>query len=159
VALYVKKQLKDNLNIEMELNISPLAKITEKSMSGNYDLLRVAWIADYPNPENFLWFFYGKNVPETTEGTSYPNLTRYKNPEFDALYEKGLAATTEKESFEYFMQAEQMAMADAPAIILWYDEGFRLMQSYVKNFPNNSLQYRDFSEVYFDKSKEDTKSK
>ncbi len=159
VALYVKKQLKDNLNIDMELNISPLAKITEKSISGNYDLIRVAWIADYPNPENFLWFFYGKNVPETTEGTSYPNLARYKNPKYDELYEKGLSATTEKESFEYFMKAEQLAMEDAPAIMLWYDEGFRLMQSYVKNFPNNSLQYRDFSEVYFDKSKEEAVAK
>ena len=42
-------------------------------------------------------------------------------------------------------------MNDAPVIILWYDEGYRLLQSYVKNFPNNPMQYRDLSEVYFEK--------
>ncbi|MGB0522348.1 MAG: ABC transporter substrate-binding protein [Flammeovirgaceae bacterium] len=150
VAVDIKKQLKDNLNIDIELNIAPLAKITEKSTSGNYDFLRLAWIGDYPSPENFLWFFYGKNVPTEEGQSSYPNLTRYQNPKFDELYEKGLNAISEEEALSYFMQAEQVVMNDAPIIVLWYDEGYRLMQSYVKNFPNNPLQYRDFGEVYLD---------
>ena len=43
----MKKQLKDKLNIEVELKISPFAQIAEKSIMGRYDFLRLAWIADY----------------------------------------------------------------------------------------------------------------
>lgn len=147
VAVDIEKQLKDNLNIDIDLNITPHAKITEMSTGGNYDFLRLAWVGDYPSPENFLWFFYGKGVEEGMK-TSYPNITRYKNPKFDALYEKALNATTEEEALTYFMQAEQVAMDDAPIIALWYDEGYRLLQANVRDFPNNPLQYRNFSTVY-----------
>ena len=80
---------------------------------------------------------------------SYPNLSRYQNPKFDEYYKKALTAPTQSEAMEYFMKAEQIMIDDAPVIVLWYDEGYRLIQSYVKNFPNNPMQYRDFSEVYF----------
>ncbi|MEN7547704.1 ABC transporter substrate-binding protein [Rapidithrix thailandica] len=149
VANEIQKQLKENLNVEVELQFSPIAQIAEKSTSGNYNLLRLAWIADYPGPENYLWAFYGKNVPPSKEDKSYPNLTRYQNPEFDKLYEKALGATTQQEALEYFLQAEQIMIQDAPALILWYDEGYRLVQSYVKSFANNPMQFRDFSAVYF----------
>jgi peptide/nickel transport system substrate-binding protein len=152
VAVEVQKQLNDHLNINLELSIAPHAQITEKSMVGNYDLLRLAWAADYPSPENFLWMFYGKNVPKSLEEKSFPNILRYTNSKFDELYEKAMNAKSDEEALTYFMQAEQIMMKDAPLLVLWYDEGYRLLQSYVKNFPNNAMQYRDLSEVFIDVS-------
>ena len=148
MAIDVQKQLKDHLGINMEFNIAPMAKIKEKSMGGDFELLRLAWVADYPSPENFLWFFYGKGVPDKLGQPSYPNIARYKNDQVDEYYEKGVHSISEEDALQNFMKAEQIAMEDAPIIVLWYDEGYRLMQSYIKNFPNNSMQYRDFSEVY-----------
>jgi len=103
-----------------------------------------------PNPENFLWFFYGKTVPASLEKPSYPNMMRYKSDKFDKLYEAGLKATTQEEAFKHFLEAENIVMQDAPIMVLWYDEGYRLMQAFVKNFPNNAMQYRDFTNVYFE---------
>ncbi|MCS7005749.1 MAG: ABC transporter substrate-binding protein [Cytophagales bacterium] len=154
VAVELQKQLKDHLNIELDLNISPLSQIAEKSTSGNFSILRHAWIADYPHPENFLWAFYGKTVPTDPSQKSYPNLSRYKNDKFDKLYEAALNATSEEEALAKFMEAEKLLMLDAPVVVLWYDEGYRLLQSQVKNFPSNPMQYRDFSEVYFTPRKE-----
>lgn len=154
VAQEVQKQLKEHLNIEIELNIIPLSQLVENMIGGKSAFFRGGWAADYPNPENFLWFFYGKTVPNSMQEQSYPNLMRYKNPKFDELYEKGLAASTPEESYKYFMQAENLMMQDAPIITLWYEEGYRLMQSYVKNFPNNPMQYRDFTSVYIDYGKQ-----
>jgi len=148
VAEEVQKQLKENLNVDIELEIVPFAQLVENMIGGKADFFRGGWIADYPNPENFLWFFYGKSVPKDPTAQSYPNMMRYVNSSFDKLYEAGVKATSEEESFKYFMQAENLIMRDAPIITLWYDEGYRLLQSYVKNFPNNSMQYRDFGKVY-----------
>ncbi len=148
VAVELQKQLKEHLNINIEINMLTIAQLANKAKAGDYHLLRMAWVADYPNPENYLWHFYGKNVPNSLEEDSYPNLPRYKNPRFDELYEMGLRAATQEEAFTYFMQAEKLLMQDAPVLILWYDEAYRLIQPYIKNFPNNPMQYRDFGEVY-----------
>jgi len=148
VAIEVTKQLKDNLNVEVALNVVTTAQLIENMVGGKSDFFRVGWIADYPSPENFLWYFYGKNVPADATAPSYPNMSRYTNASFDAAYEKGLKAQTNEEAYSYFLEAEKIAMADAPIIVLWYDEAYRLMQPYVKNFPNNPMQYRDFSSVY-----------
>ncbi|HEX8546668.1 MAG TPA: ABC transporter substrate-binding protein, partial [Cytophagaceae bacterium] len=149
VAEEVIKQLKDHLNISVELNIVPTAQLVENMIRGKSDFYKGGFLADIPNPENFLWFLYGKSVPDDLSKESYPNITRYKNPNFDKFYEMGLQAKTQEEAFAYFMKAENIAMQDAPIITLWYDEGYRLLQSHVKNFPNNAMQYRDFSTVYF----------
>ncbi|MCR6641969.1 MAG: ABC transporter substrate-binding protein [Sporocytophaga sp.] len=150
VAEEIQKQLKEHLNISIELNIVPFAQLVENMINGKSDFFRGGWIADYPNPENFLWFFYGKTVPASLEKPSYPNMMRYKSDKFDKLYEAGLKATTEEESFKHFLEAENIVMQDAPIMVLWYDEGYRLMQAFVKNFPNNAMQYRDFTNVYFE---------
>ncbi|MCU0429449.1 MAG: ABC transporter substrate-binding protein [Cytophagaceae bacterium] len=149
VAEEIKKQLKDNLNITVNINVVTLAQLVENMQSGKSEFFRAGWFADYPSPENFLWFFYGKNVPTSADKLSYPNLTRYVNPEFDKYYEAGLHSKTQEEAYENFLKAEQIAMADAPIIVLWYDEGYRLLQANVKGLDNNAMQYRDFTSVFF----------
>ncbi|MFQ3576928.1 MAG: ABC transporter substrate-binding protein, partial [Cytophagales bacterium] len=153
VAIEIQKQLKENLNINIKLEVVPFAQLVENIISGKTGFFRSGYIADYPSPENFLALFYGKDVPKSLNEKSFPNFARFTNPEFDRLYEAGLSAKTTEESYSYFLQAEKLLMAEAPIIVLWYDEGYRLLQSNVKNFPNNPMQLRDYSEVYFEKVK------
>ena len=152
VAVEIQKQLKDHLNVDVELQILPFAQLLEKSYSGNYNILRAAWVADFPSPENFLWIFSSKDVPNSLDEASYPNVARYINNNFDRYYEEALKAKSINEANELFKKAEEQLMEDAPVIILWYDEGYRLIQSYVKNFPNNPMQYRDLGKVYFEEA-------
>ena len=149
VALEVQKQLKDNLNIDIELQIVPFAQHVENIISGKTDFFRIGWVADFPNPENFLFLFYGKDVPAKKTEKSYPNMSRYVNPKFDDFYMKGLNAVNQNTAYDNFMKAEQVLMADAPVVVLWYDEGYRLLQPHVQNFPSNPMQYRDLSDVFF----------
>lgn len=154
VAIEIQKQLKDHLNVNIELQILPFAQHVENVIGGKSDFFRIGWNADYPHPENFLYLFYGKDVPLSKTEKSFPNFARYKNSEFDQYYSQGLNAKDAKSAYEYFMKAEKILMSDAPVIVLWYDEGYRLLQPYIRNFPSNPMQYRDFTEVYFAQSTE-----
>ncbi len=149
VAVEIQKQLKDHLNVDVELQILPFAQLLEKSFNGDYSILRAAWVADFPSPENFLWIFSSKDVPNSMNEVSYPNVARYKSSAFDIHYQNALKAKSLDEANANFKKAEVQLMADAPVIVLWYDEGYRLIQSYVKDFPNNAMQYRDLGKVYF----------
>ncbi len=153
VALEIQKQLKDHLNVDVELVILPFAQLLDKSYKGDYSMLRAGWVADFPSPENFLWIFSSKDVPNSPDKVSYPNVSRYINARFDNLYKKALNAGSIEEANQYFSMAESQLMKDAPVIILWYDEGYRLIQSYVKNFPNNPMQYRELGTVFFQEAK------
>jgi len=151
LAIELQKQLKDHLNVQLEIEVVPMAQLTERVLSGNFDLMRLAWIADYPSPENYLWKFYSRDIPSNPEDPSYPNFTRYINTEFDKFYEKALNSIVEEEAIAYFKEAEQLLMEEAPLIVLWYDESYRLLQQHVYDFANNPMQYRDFSKVYLKK--------
>ena len=152
VAVEIQKQLKDHLNVDVELQILPFAQLLEKSYSGQYNILRAAWVADFPSPENFLWIFSSKDVPNSLDEASYPNVARYISSNFDKYYDEALKAKSIDEANALFRKAEVQLMEDAPVIVLWYDEGYRLIQSYVKNFPNNPMQYRDLGRVYFEEA-------
>lgn len=148
VAFEVQKQLMDNLGINIDLEVVPFAQKIEDERYGRADIFRTAWIADYPSPDNFLFLFYGKNVPEDASLPSYPNVTRFKNAQFDEFYEKALTANSKKEAFEYLLQAESIMIEEAPIIVLWYQEQYRLIKSDVRNYFTNPMNYKDFSMVY-----------
>lgn len=152
VAVEIQKQLKDHLNVDIELQILPFAQLLEKSYKGDYNILRAAWVADFPSAENFLWIFSSKDVPNSLNEASYPNVARYVSKSFDSYYEAALKAKSIEEANALFKKAEMKLMDDAPVIILWYDEGYRLVKSYVKDFPNNPMQYRDLGRVYFEEA-------
>ncbi len=59
----------------------------EKMARGQFQIVRLSWVADYPDAQNFLQLFYGPNA------TAGPNRARFTDPEYDALYEemRGLA--------------------------------------------------------------------
>ncbi len=153
IAIEVQKELKDVLNIKLKLEVVPFAQLVENIISGKANFFRTGYQADYPSPENFLSLFYGKYVPASLEEKSFPNFVRYKNNEFDKHYEAALVAKTPEEVNLHLAAAENILMDDAPIIVLWYDESYRLLQANVKNFPSNPMQFRDYSEVYLEKSK------
>jgi oligopeptide transport system substrate-binding protein len=152
VAEAIQSMIKEHLNIALKLEILPFAQHLENVEAGKALFYRTAWIADYPDPENFLSLLYGKHVPDNiNEKSSYLNSMRYKSAEFDALLDKARTTIDEKERFELYKQADQVALDDAALLPIYYDEYTRLLQMNVKNFPQNAMEYRDFTAVYFEK--------
>ncbi len=149
-AEVVQKMLKENLNIDVKFNVMPLAQHIEALESGKSEFWRLGWIADYPDPENFLNILYGANVPADPKANSFVNPVRYKSEKFDSLFLAGLKETDEAKRNALFLQAEQVAIDDAAIMPIFYDENTRLLQVFVKNFDVNAMEYRDLSEVYID---------
>ncbi len=146
VAVELQKQLYDHLNIKINLNMLPFAQLIDNGYKGQYSVLKTAWYADFPNVENFLWLFYESYGPNST---AHPNIMRYNGPKFRKTYENGIRAKTQEEAYGLFMEAEQIMIDHAPVAILWYDQGYNILKSNVKNFTTNPMQYRDYTEVFF----------
>jgi peptide/nickel transport system substrate-binding protein len=131
IASYIARQLEEiGLNVQVDVvQKSLLLDLTSNSRAGFF---RGSWIADYPDAENYLSVFYSKNPAP-------PNYTRYKNPAFDALFEKAIAETNDSLRYQLYQQADQLVMKDAPVVPLWYDVVVHLVQPNVKGFQPNAL--------------------
>ena len=151
VAEVVKNQLKENIGVDIGLEIIPWAQHLEKVESGNAMFWREAWLADYPDPETFLNLFYGKHVPESITEPAYFNSFRYKNAKFDEVFEKALRELDDTKRMAYYLEADNIVTEDAAVLPLYYDENYRLKKTWVKNFDANAMEYRDLSIVYIDK--------
>ncbi|MCI5056090.1 MAG: ABC transporter substrate-binding protein, partial [Flavobacteriales bacterium] len=150
VAEVIQEMLKENLNIEIELEVLPFAEHLEKVENGQANFWRSGWAADYPDPESFLNLFYGKHVPDSLHQRSYINAFRYQNPKYDSLYEKALQTVDKSERYRLYRLAEQTILDDGVVLPLYYDEFIRLLNPQVKNFPSNAMEYRDFGAVYIE---------
>ncbi len=149
IAEAIQKMLEDNLHVNISLNIVPFAAHLEAVETGKALFWRAGWIADYPDPENFLNLFYSIHVPEKLEEHSYLNPFRYRSARFDSLFEAALRTTDEVQRMQRYAQADRQAVDDAVCLFLYYYKAHRLLQPYVRNFPINGMEYRDFSAVYF----------
>jgi oligopeptide transport system substrate-binding protein len=155
VALEVQKELLANLNVHINFNIASFAQKLQDERYMNFEMIGVGWSADYANPGDFLMLFAGANIPDSIGQPSYYNITRYKNAEYDKLISMGQAANSVAETYKYYQQAEQMAINDAPIMVLWYDQNYSLNQWPVKGLYCNSLNYLDMSCIYIDSKSAD----
>jgi oligopeptide transport system substrate-binding protein len=107
------------------------------------DIYFYGWIADYPDPQDFLdTLFY--------TGSSY-NVSKYSNKEVDSLLEKAAVERDEVKRMELYREAEQMIILDAPCLPLWVDTNYTLIKPYVKDFILNPLGMPSLNKAYIER--------
>jgi oligopeptide transport system substrate-binding protein len=104
------------------------------------------WSADYPDPDNMLRVqFHGR------EGL---NAIGWNNPEFDQVTERAASISDRKQRIELYQRADRLLVEEAAAIVpLWYSQGRRLVQPYVRVPPVPSSEMR-FKHVVVDRGGE-----
>ena len=153
LAEAIQSQLKKNLGIEVKLKQVEFARHLDEIDAGKVEFFRLGWIADYPDPESFLNLLYGRLVPTNGSQPSPINHTRYKNPAFDVIFEQALSETDRLKRMELYRKAEQIAINDAPMMVLQYDEDWRLLQDYVEGYVTNAMDKRMYKFIWFNPAK------
>lgn len=140
-------QLKQNLGLNIQLNIVPALYKIEKSKFARGDMYISLLNAKYPSPESFLIHFYGGNVPESLNQPSYPNTTRFNNEHFNYAFIKGRRSLQVEDALRYYSIAEKNLMKANPISVLWYGETNQIVNSKLENLELNSLLKLDFRYV------------
>lgn len=73
------------IGVDLRERGTELKRFVEKVDAGNVQLFMYGWNADYPDPENFLFLYYGPNAKIVSKGENRGN---YRNEEFDRLFER-----------------------------------------------------------------------
>lgn len=131
LANYVANQVQD-IGIQIQVEVVQKALLLEQTAKSSALFFRGSWIADYPDAESYLAFFYGKNPAP-------PNYTRYHNPAFDRLYEQALQETNDSLRYDLYRRMDRMIIEDAPVVPVFYDEAMHLIQPNVAGLATNGL--------------------
>ncbi|HLP14286.1 MAG TPA: ABC transporter substrate-binding protein [Flavobacteriales bacterium] len=157
VAEAVQNMLRENLGIKVNMDILPLPEHLNRLEHGKSNFWRISWIADYPDPENFLSLFEGSGVPAEMDARAFPNSSRFVSAAYDTLLRKALVEIDETKRNDIYAQLDQMIIDEAVVMPIYYDYFIRLLQRNVRNMPINGMEYRDFTKVYFSNKTQKTK--
>jgi peptide/nickel transport system substrate-binding protein len=139
LAAYIANELQQT-GIKIQVEAIQKSLLLEQTSKSQALFFRASWIADYPDAENYLGVFYGKNPAP-------PNYTRFKNAAYDALYEKAMAEKDDTMRYQLYQQMDQLIMDNAPVVPLWYDMAIHLVHTNIINFEPTGLNLLELRKV------------
>lgn len=153
VAESLQAQWKKNLGIDVSLDnqewkvynstLQSSHKTPEKT---SYNLFRLGWNADYPDPDNYMSLF-----------TSYSanNHTHWGDKKFDTLTEKAKSILNPKQRLELYNQTQKLLLEDGAAIIPLFVYAHQAMwrDTEVKGIKLNPLDKWYFDQIWLERTK------
>ena len=144
-ALGVCKQLKNNLNVNIVIKLCTIDEREKAIQAGQAKMWRGGWIADYPDPENFLTLFFGENI---SKSSVISNPFKYENKEFDANFKNAMRERDTYKRTALFVKCDQQIINDAVIMPLFHQDFMTMVNFRIKNFVTNPTEIIDFSRMF-----------
>jgi ABC-type transport system substrate-binding protein len=116
----------DALGVTVEIEQQDSALFFQSVQDHEYQIASLGWIADYPDPQNFLDLKLHSQSPINDQ--------QYSNSEVDSLLDRARTELDEAARLELYRQAEALIVQDAPWIPLSHSKPGILIKPYVKGY-------------------------
>lgn len=140
---WLRKQFA-KVGIQLNIRSTEYNRFQQKMRLGKSQIYIWGWIADYPDPENFLFLLYGPHGKVLHGGE---NASNYQNPNFDVLFDQMKNMPNSPAREQTIAKMIEILRHDAPWVWGVYQKEFILNQ--VWNYPaksnvmvQNSLKYQ-----------------
>ncbi|HEX8294730.1 MAG TPA: ABC transporter substrate-binding protein [Chthoniobacteraceae bacterium] len=125
----------ERIGVRVRVSENTFARLLQKQDTGDFQMASgTGWGADYPDPENFFFLLYSKNVPPAGK-----NITRYKNPEFDRLFEQMATMESGPERLEIVGKMTALVAEDCPQILNFHKAFYTAVQPWAPRTHNNLM--------------------
>ena len=138
---WMKKQFK-KLNLQLNIRGTDYNRFKDKMENGNAQVYFWGWLADYPDPENFLFLLYGKNAQ--IDSKSGVNSANYKNAEYDRLFEQMQLMENSPERMAVIRQMLDILHRDTPWGSGFHPHAYALNNAWVKNTKPHGISKTTF---------------
>ncbi len=119
-----------------------LDKLSRGNNGSGSQLFRVAWIADYPAMDAFLYPLFQSDQSPTG---SY---TFYANQGVDELLQKARATMDGQQRQNLYAQVEKIILTDMPAVPLYFYRYFRVADGRIRGFTVDPMGLTDVRSVW-----------
>ena len=115
---------KENLGVDVKVDLIPADDYYYGLENVAEHLYTYGWVADYPDPENFLDLLLHSEAHDA----------RYVNKRFDTLVERARVESDPRARLALYRAAEQLLMDDAGIIPLFHVQDYVLVRPHVEGF-------------------------
>lgn len=145
-AQVLQQQWKQALGIDIQLQTLEWKVLSDKLARGEFDIGSASWVADIPDPSNFLQLYRALNT-----GRNYP---QWENQEFSELFYEALNTQEERYRNDLYLQAETILMKEMPIIPLSHPVSPFVVSKRFKGYYINPMGYLDLKWAYIDSAKD-----
>jgi oligopeptide transport system substrate-binding protein len=124
------------LGIDVEIAATNYNQFREKIDKGAYQIFTWGWVADYPDPENFLFLLYGPMGGTESGG---PNSANFSDPEYDALFVEMRDLPNGPERAERIVEMRAILERERPWIELIHREKYALFHGWLRNVKTSGI--------------------
>jgi len=119
---------KENLKLGFDIQIQAeeFGLFLRDLDEGSFQMFDLGWVADYPDPQNFLDI--------KLHSSSANNETNYANPQVDSLLEQARTEKDQDRRIKLYQQAEELIVQDSPWIPLYHGKSNALIKPYVHGY-------------------------
>ena len=121
-----------------------LEKLSRGNSGSGSQLFRVAWIADYPAMDAFLYPLFQS---DQSPSGSY---TFYSNEGVDDLLQKARATMDDQQRHNLYAQAEKLILTDMPAVPLYFYRYYRVIGPRLHGFAVDPMGTTDMRAVWIE---------
>ena len=119
------------LGLDVELAATNYNRFQEKIRDGAYQIFMWGWVADYPDPENFLFLLWGPNSSTLNPGA--PNAANFSDPRFDALFLEMKDMPSGDARLARILEMREILERERPWIELFHRESYALYHGWISN--------------------------
>jgi oligopeptide transport system substrate-binding protein len=131
------------VGIRMDAVAVQFADLLNDKRVGKFQFAGSAWIADYPDAQNFLQLFFGPNTDQSNE-------SRFKLPEFDRLYRKSQMFPDGPARDALYREMNRLILAYAPVRLGVHRVFNHLQYPWVKGYKKHPILYTNFKYLDLD---------
>ena len=141
MAEAIQEMWRRELGVEVRLANQELKGTLEARRTGNYQIMRAVWMADFIDPASFL------DIWRSDSGNNY---TGWKNQDYDALLFTAERETNPAKRLELFQKAEALLLAELPMIPIYHYTHVFLIQPSVKGWNPTLLDHHPYKHVWLE---------
>lgn len=131
------------VGIRIEASAVQFADLLNDKRVGKFQMAGSAWIADYPDAQNFLQLLYGPNTGQSNE-------SRFRLAEFDRLYRQSQAVPDSPERNAIYREMNRLILAYAPWRLGVHRVFNHLQYPWVKGYKKHPILYTNFKYLDLD---------
>ncbi len=128
-ALAVTQMWKKVLGVKVRTERLEYKELMAKSKSGDFDVARSGWAADYNDPSSMLVLWLSSN--------DY-NFSGWKNPEFDQILNEAMTTQDKSRREKMYSIAEKTVIDEMPFAPIYTYVSNRMVKKHVGGYPKNN---------------------
>jgi len=126
------------IGLDVEINATTYNQFQDKIRRGAYQIFIWGWVADFPDPENFLFLLECQSARSKSGG---PNTANFCDPEFDRLYREMKDMPSDGRRAAVIRRMLEILERERPWIELYHREDYILSHAWLVNSKPMGISY------------------